>query len=359
MRALRIYAGPKALRVLREGGGLRPEQVAAVPAAAGGPKGLMLLRMDEFLFGHWLPQTQRPVQLVGASIGAWRMATACLDDPVAAFQCLAHDYIHQDFQPLPGKKRPTAEQVSTAFAQSLELFYGGRVQEVLQHPRWHLHVVVSQGQDGLRREHPWQTPLGYAAAWLANAVDRRYLGRWLQRGVFSVRPDDGLPMRPDGMPTQQWALTAENFMPAVRASCSIPFAMQAVHDIPGAPAGAYWDGGITDYHVHWAFKTQADEVVLYPHFQKAVVPGWLDKAWKSRHVATSALDNMVVLAPDPAWVKALPNGKLPDRHDFVHYADDFKGRVAAWSQAVAASQQLVDEWSDWLQQPRPDAIEPL
>ncbi|MBA3623611.1 MAG: hypothetical protein H0W48_03990 [Methylibium sp.] len=24
-----------------------------------------------------------------------------------------------------------------------------------------------------------------------------------------------------------------------------------MHDIPGAPPGAYWDGGITDYHLHW------------------------------------------------------------------------------------------------------------
>ncbi len=357
-RALRIYAGPRARELLRNGG-LRPEQVAAITAAAGGPKGLILLRMDEFLFGHWLPQAQRPLQLVGASIGAWRMATACLADPVSAFQRLAHDYIHQDFQAPPGRKRPSAQQVSTAFAHSLDLFYGGRVHEVLEHPRWHLHVVVSQGQDGLRREHPWLTPLGYAAAWVANAVDRRYLGSWLQRGVFSVRPEQGLPMWPDTMPTQQWPLDASNFMSAVRASCSIPFAMQAVHDIPGAPKGAYWDGGITDYHLHWAFKTQLDEVTLYPHFQRAVVPGWLDKAWKARHLATPALDNMVVLAPDPDWVKRLPNGKLPDRHDFVHYAQNFKGRVAAWSQAVEASQQLVDEWQEWLAQPSADRVEPL
>ena len=42
--------------------------------------------LDRFIFGDWLGATSQPVHLVGASIGAWRMATACLNDPVAAFK---------------------------------------------------------------------------------------------------------------------------------------------------------------------------------------------------------------------------------------------------------------------------------
>jgi hypothetical protein len=37
-------------------------------------------------------------------------------------------------------------------------------------------------------------------------------------------------------------------------------------------------------------------LVLYPHFQRQVVPGWLDKAWKRRHRASPALDNLVLLS---------------------------------------------------------------
>jgi hypothetical protein len=73
--------------------------------------------------------------------------------------------------------------------------------------------------------------------------------------------------------------------------------------------------------------------VLYPHFQKAVVPGWLDKSLKWRHGATHFLDTMVVLAPDPDWVKTLPNGKLPDRTDFTHY-----GKI--WQAASRPGTQL-------------------
>ena len=140
--------------------------------------------------------------------------------------------------------------------------------------------------------------------------------------------------------------------------------LQAVHDIPGAPRGAYWDGGITDYHLHWPWQQIAAQpdsagLVLYPHFQSRLVPGWLDKGLKWRHKATSALDNMVVLSPDPDWVRRLPNAKLPDRNDFTHYGTDSRARAQAWLTATRASQQLVDEWREWLERPDMGAVQPL
>jgi hypothetical protein len=65
MKALRIYAGPKA-RLHIEQHGLRPQDVGVVPGAAGGPKGLILGPLDRFIFGEWLPQSSQPVHLVGA-----------------------------------------------------------------------------------------------------------------------------------------------------------------------------------------------------------------------------------------------------------------------------------------------------
>ena len=91
--------------------------------------------------------------------------------------------------------------------------------------------------------------------------------------------------------------------------------------------------------------------MLYPHFQKSVVPGWLDKSLRWRHGATRFLDNMVVLAPDPDWVRTLPNAKLPDRNDFVHYGTNLRSRVKAWNAAVSASQQLADEFAQWSVRP--------
>lgn len=401
MKALRIHAGPVARQHL-ERHGLAPSHVRVIPAAAGGPKGLILGPLDRFLFGDWLPRSGQPVDLVGASIGAWRMATACLQQSVAAFERLEHDYIHQAYDLPPGQKRPTAAHVSERFGQNLELFYGGRVAEVLQHPRYRLHIVTSRGRHLLGQEHRVATPLGYLGAFLTNTVHRKAMGAWLERVVFSS-PEAGaaaaLPFATTDYRTRQVLLSEANFMPALQASCSIPFVLQAVHHIPGAPRGAYWDGGITDYHLHLQYRPRqavasnapekiaqnaaqtstnhhfdqhpagaegaggadgaAQGLVLYPHFQQAVIPGWLDKGLRWRHRATPALDRMVVLSPSAEWVASLPHGKLPDRTDFTRYGTDTAARVKAWSAATAASRQLADEFAQWLARPDLSAVHPL
>lgn len=99
--------------------------------------------------------------------------------------------------------------------------------------------------------------------------------------------------------------------------------------------------------------------MLYPHFQQSVVPGWLDKGLRWRHRATPALDRMVVLSPHPDWVRTLPNAKLPDRNDFLHYGSDLAARVRAWSAATSASRQLADEFAEWLRRPDPAVVLPL
>jgi hypothetical protein len=99
---------------------------------------------------------------------------------------------------------------------------------------------------------------------------------------------------------------------------------------------------------------------LYPHFQKNIVPGWLDKSLKWRHKSTHFLDDVVVLAPNPEWVKTLPNGKLPDRNDFMHYGRDTAARVDVWQSAVAESVRLRDELADALYSNRfRDLADPL
>ena len=357
MQALHIHAGPKAIQHIAQNG-LQPHHVGVIPAAAGGPKGLILGPLDRFIFGDWLARSDHDVHLVGASIGAWRMATACLNDPATAFSRLEHDYIRQHYELQPGQKRLSADFVSEQFGQSLQSFYGGRVHQVLGHSRYKLHIVTSRGRHLLGREHKVATPLGYLGAFLSNGVHRKAMGAWLERVVFSSA-GAALPFATTDYRTRQVQLSQANFNPALQASCSIPFVLRAVTGIPGAPPGAYWDGGITDYHLHLNYPAASKGLALYPHFQKAVVPGWLDKGLKWRHKATPFLDNMMLLAPNPDWVKTLPNGKLPDRHDFTRYGADLQGRVKAWSQAASSSEQLADEWQSWLQSPNPARVLPI
>ena len=361
MQALRIYAGPTALQHIAQNG-LQPQHVGVIPGAAGGPKGLALGPLDRFIFGDWLAQSNHDVHLVGASIGAWRMATACLKDPLAGFQQLERDYIHQDYAVKPGEKFPSADAVSEDFGRSLARFYAGKVADVLTHPRFRLHVITSRGRHLLARERKVVTPLGYLGAFLSNGIHRKAMGAWLERVVFSSQ-QAALPFDARDYRTRQIALTEANFQSALQASCSIPFVLRSVRDIPGAPPGAYWDGGITDYHLHLnypaASASMAKGLVLYPHFQKSVVPGWLDKGLKWRHAATPFLSNMVLLAPNPDWVKTLPNAKLPDRKDFTHYGADLPGRIRAWSQAASRAEQMADEFAAWLARPDASRVQAL
>jgi len=194
------------------------------------------------------------------------------------------------------------------------------------------------------------------------------MGAWLERVIFSD-PRDPLPLQLHDYRTHTVALSAANLQQSLLASCSIPFWLDAVSDIAGAPRGAYWDGGITDYHLHLDYASmnrreahepsRAFRLVLYPHFQKSIVPGWLDKALRHRHRATPRLDNVVVLSPRAEWVATLPGAKLPDRSDFRRYGDDLERRVAAWSLAVLQSERLRDEFAEWAAGGRTIDVQPI
>ena len=113
-------AGPGALRHLRERG-LRPGDVSCVPAAAGGPKGLALLPLDRLLWREgWLP-ADTAVELIGASIGAWRMAALAQPDPLAAIDRLQHAYVHGQCY----TAKPAPAEISTACRQIARAVYGG------------------------------------------------------------------------------------------------------------------------------------------------------------------------------------------------------------------------------------------
>ncbi len=373
--ALGLHAGPRALAHLRRHG-LQPGHVRAVVAAAGGPKGLILNGLDRHLFGHWLTGAGPSLHLAGASIGAWRMAAACLPDggsparAEAAMAEMAERYIAARYDPPPGEVlRP--RHVSASYAGLLRDQLGGHEAGLLNHPRRRLHVVTSRGRHLLGRERRFWTGVGYGAAFLSNLAHRRGLGLWLERVLFSDRRE-ALPITLSDLPTRRVELSPDNLLGSVLASGSIPFWLDAVHDLPGAPRGAYWDGGITDYHLHWPWAQwpappgtdvapgadAPSPIVLVPHFQSSLVPGWLDKALRSRHRPTAWLDNVLLLCPRPDWIATLPNGKLPDRNDFKGLPVEQRQRD--WRLAVQRSRQMADEFDDWLARGTPvDRVLPL
>jgi hypothetical protein len=143
--------------------------------------------------------------------------------------------------------------------------------------------------------------LAFARAWLANAQSRHALGAYLERVVFSssgaclrhqlgqasVKTDAALFLH--DFPARQVCLDEANWLAALQASCSIPMVLDPVWDLPGAPQGPYWDGGLTDYHLRLNYTALKPGLVLYPHFVDKLIPGWLDKPWFWRHRTSAAL----------------------------------------------------------------------
>lgn len=342
-----IRAGRRALEHIRRDG-LSAADVAVVPAAAGGPKGLILNGLDRYLFGEWLPSAPRRRTLIGASIGAWRLAAAVQPSPRDALAELARLYAGQRYP-----RNPSARYVSSVVGGMLAELFGDRLQQTISHPEHRLVILAVRGRGALdcprgrRREI-----LGFALASLVNAASRKHLAGWLERVVFHDPRDtaDWLVADFDAFATRRVALTGANLADALVASGSIPLILEAVRDIAGAPSGTYWDGGIIDYHLHLPYAG-ADGLTLYPHFTDHIVPGWLDKGLPWRRARGAWLDTVLLIAPSPAFIATLPNGTLPDRGDFKRYGEDHDRRNRDWRCAIGESERLAEAFARWLERP--------
>jgi len=363
MRSLAIRAGPVALEAIRRDG-LDARAVTIVPGAAGGPKALGLHGLDVALFGEWFPKAPRVRHLVGASIGAWRFAAACRRDPVEGLRELARLYAEQRYPP-----RPAAALVTRTVREMLRALFDGHDAEILSSPGYRLHVLAVRGRGILTRDAAVRRTLGFGAAAFANLAGRRHLRHFLERTVFhdardwppflaasDLVPASGeAPIRFDEFHTHAVALDRANLREALVASAAIPMVIEAVPDIPSAPAGVYWDGGLIDYHLHLPYS-RSEGLVLYPHFTDRIVPGWLDKALPWRRARGAWLDNVVLVSPTREYLAALPFGKLPDRNDFRRFESDYEGRVAYWRKAIAESVRLGDEFLAFAERPDPSRV---
>lgn len=361
--SLQIHAGKTAMAHLRQHG-LQAKDIAVIPAAAGGPKGLILQALDQWIFGTWLPSAPRQRSLLGASIGAWRMAAACHADPAAAFQKLGDLYCEQRYPAKPSPARVTQE-----IQGLLQNFIRGHEHEILQHPQHHLHLLAVRGRGRLQAP-PTQfaSKLGFAQAALSNLGGRKYLAHHLERVIIGRAALPWLSAPFDAFQTEFASLNSDNLLSALLASGTLPLIMQPVQQIAGTPQGHYWDGGIIDYHLAFPYarlngNAAPASLVLYPHFSEQIIPGWLDKSLPWRRAARGPnkawLDNVILLAPSPDFVRKLPRAKLPDRQDFFHYGLDHDARIRHWQQAMMESARLRDAFAAFVAQPDLALVRPL
>ena len=349
-------AGPRAIEHVRRNG-ITPADIACIPAAAGGPKGLALVPLDKLLYREWLRSPGLSVELIGASIGAWRMAALAQPDPVAALDRLVHAYVRdQNYT-----ERPTPDDVAQVCRRIARAVLGGRPLEVRAGVA--LTVVTSRARGPL---HGRESKLAFARATLSNAVSRDRLAGHLERVLFVAGRSGFLTEPFDAFGLVRVPIDERNAEDALLASGTIPLVCSPVRDVAGAPAGNYWDGALVDYHLllPYAQATRAagrDGIVFYPHFNDYVTPGWLDKhlPWRKAPRGHPWLEDMLLVAPSPAFLARLPDGKLPDRQDFYRYGQDHAARIRAWERAIGECERFAEAVLRWLERPDPTLLQPI
>lgn len=349
-----IRAGAKAMARIRTHG-LQAQDIAVIPAAAGGPKGLILQALDQWLFGTWLADAPRERMLVGASIGAWRMAAACQTDPAAAFKRLGDLYCGQHY-PL----KPSAAYVSETCKNILSGLTDGHETEITAHRYYRPHFLTVRGRGWLAApQRGLSTFAGFTAATLANMASRVHLANHLERVVIGDSRDTASWLRAkfDAFDTHFVPLRADNIAQTLLASGTLPFIMEPVAGIPHAPAGTYWDGGLIDYHLALPYSRLSDSggLVLYPHFTDHIVPGWLDKPlpWRRAGLGENRdwLDNVILVSPSAAFRQTLWRNRLPNRNDFQYFGLNYDARIRHWQAAIGEGQRLRDALAAFVEKP--------
>ncbi len=337
MSSFTIYAGPKAqARLLSEG--LKREQFSTLVGASGGPKWFVLYGLDQYLFSEFLPSSVSPLTTIGSSAGAWRICCLATADPLGAINRLAERYSQEQYS-----AKPTVEEITDKARLMLQYTLGesgGR--EIVSNQRYRTHVVVDRARGLNSSSGKNLQSLFLGSAMLSNAVSRKSLAWFFERTIFANHADQ-IPRAWNDLPTHQVTLNEANIIDAMMATGSIPFILEAVSNIAGAKPGIYWDGGITDYHFDLPFNQQ-DDLVLYPHFSSAVIPGWFDKHIPWHRVNEAHFDNVVLVTPSDEFVARLPYGKIPDRGDFNNL--DFNDRLKYWQLVLDRSRQIADDFAD-------------
>jgi hypothetical protein len=336
MQAIDIYAGKEAYQHIEQHG-LKPEHIRMIIGASGGPKWFVLSHLDRYLVQHWLPAIPHKIDLVGSSIGAFRMACYASKNPLQAIKNLESNYVNQRYS-----AKPTAREVTQSVEDMLDVIVSS--DDLLHHQLRKLHIIAARTKGYCSSENKLIQMMGLSAVVLGNYLSRNTLPLWFDRVIFQS-PGGELPVENwDKFKTSTITLCEENYRDALFASGAIPIVIEGVKTPFGAPEGLYRDGGMVDYHFDLPFKP-GNGLVLYPHFSPVLKPGWFDKSIARRKISADNYSHTVVVCPSRQFIDSLPYQKIPDRKDFDKM--DTETRIRYWKTAVDKSVQIAEQFDQW------------
>jgi len=339
-KSFHIKAGPIAMEHIKRNG-LTPEMINVIPAAAGGPKWIVLYAFDKYLMKNWFADQKTKLHLVGASAGAWRMMCYATSNPIDTLQRFLNSYVEQSYP-----EWPTPEQVSSKMKEILQFSLAdGGISDILQATNRHLHIITSGTNFKIREGSNYKLQFGKIV--LKNLVSRNWLKNDLQRVVFTNKKDSSTIFQlNDSINTRFESITKDTIMPALQATGTIPMLMNPVTEI-AYPNTLLWDGALVDYHIALSYNTE--NLVLYPHFSDRIIPGWFDKFVPWRRPSEQVTDRMIMIHPSKSFIESLPDQKIPDRKDFETYFDQKDTRISNWYEVAKRGEEIVKEFDSLYQ----------
>ncbi len=336
---IEIFAGEKAAEIIRAKG-LHENDIKTIVGASGGPKFLVLNGLDKAILNTWFKKRTDPLFFIGSSIGSWRGAAFASKKPIETLDKFTESYLKQIYTTKPSRKDVTDESIRILndFLKDEDIDY------VLNKSKINLNIISAQCRGISSIESNAALALSFIPAAVVNLISRKLLLRIYTRTLFyDTRYTP--PFIDSFKSSNRIKLTGSNFKQALLSSGSIPFAMEGIKNIPGAPSGTYRDGGLTDYHINIDFGIR-DGIVLFPHFSSRVIPGWLDKSIWWRKPDKKFFSNTVLVAPSKKFIDSLPLGKIPDRTDFKTFFGRDSERLAYWNEVIKKSSIVGEEFME-------------
>lgn len=336
---IEIYAGEKAAEIIRNKG-LKEEDIKVIAGASGGPKFLVLNGIDKAILNTWFKKRTDPLFFIGSSIGSWRGAAYAAEKPIETLDRFTESYLKQIYTSKPTRKNVTDESIRILndFLKDKDIDF------IINRSKMNLNIISAQctGLSGI--ESNAALALSFIPAVMVNMISRKLLLKIYTRTLFhdarNTPPFINCFKNPNRV-----KLSAKNFKQALLSSGSIPFVMEGINNISGAPSGTYRDGGLTDYHINLDFGVK-DGIVLFPHFSSRVIPGWLDKSLTWRKPDKNYFSNTVLVAPSKKFLESLPMGKIPDRTDFKTFFGRDDERLKYWNEVITRSSIIGDEFME-------------